>query len=231
MRGYGQPCPVAQAAELLTERWTPLVVRELLLGSRRFNDILRGVPAMSRSLLTLRLRALEDAGIVDRRKVGRAWEYHLTEAGQDLRQVVDAMGNWGIRWARREGLAERDLDVSFLMWDVHRSLRLDALPEQDVVIRLHYRDARDGQRTWWLRLSPREGAELFPADPDLVPDLHVRTDVRTMAMVWRGELAVATAIREKRLVLEGPADLVRSFPSWLSVCTWALTPAEASAAR
>lgn len=224
MRGYGQPCPLAQAAEILTERWTPLVVRELLLGSHRFNDILRGVPTMSRTLLSQRLKALEDCGIVERRRVGKGWEYHLTAAGRELREVVDAMGSWGMRWARRDGLREDDFDVSFLMWDAQRNIDLAAIPIDTLVVRLHYRDAEDGLRTWWLRVSRREGVELFPGTAALEADLHVRTDVRTMTHIWRGDLSIEEAIEGRVLKLEGPADLVQAFPTWFLASDWSEVP-------
>jgi len=131
MRGYGQFCPVAKAAEIVAERWTPLVLRELLCGSRRFNDLHRGVPLMSRTLLAERLEQLEDAGIVRSvaRPCGRRREYHLTPAGEELRPLIECLGEWGQRWARAQ-IGAGDLDPGLLMWDIHRRVNLEALPSQ-----------------------------------------------------------------------------------------------------
>jgi DNA-binding HxlR family transcriptional regulator len=135
MTGYGQFCPVAKAAEIVAERWTPLVLRELLCGSRRFNDLHRGLPLMSRTLLAKRLEQLEDAGIVRSvpRPRGRGREYHLTAAGEELRPLVERLGEWGQRWARAQ-VERGDLDPGLLMWArlLDETVRLvDALPERD----------------------------------------------------------------------------------------------------
>ena len=124
---YGQYCAMARSAEVLCERWTPLVVRELLCGSKRFNDLHRGVPRMSTSLLTQRLRHLEESGIVRRQAVGKVWEYQLTEAGEALRPVVMGLGHWGARWVGG-ALRDEELDPSLLMWDMRRFVRRDQLP-------------------------------------------------------------------------------------------------------
>jgi DNA-binding HxlR family transcriptional regulator len=127
MSGYGQFCPVATASEVLAERWTPLVVRELLCGSHRFNELQRGVPLMSRSLLAKRLRELERAGVIERRRSadGRGHNYHLTEAGEELRPIIMGLGAWGQRWARSE-LSRADLDPRLLMWDMQRNIETEA---------------------------------------------------------------------------------------------------------
>jgi DNA-binding HxlR family transcriptional regulator len=125
-KGYGQFCPVAKASEIFGERWTPLIMRELLCGSYRFNDLRRGVPLMSPSLLSQRLKTLERAGIVERRPdpENKSYEYHLTQAGQELRPVIELLGVWGQRWARKR-VEPGDLDPSLLMWDIHRRLHIN----------------------------------------------------------------------------------------------------------
>src|SRR5688572_22260418 len=137
---YGQFWPVAMASEVLTERWTPLVIRELLCGSTRFNDLRRGVPLMSPSLLSKRLKTLERVGVVERSQSpdSQAVEYTLTQAGEELRPIVEAMGIWGQRWARGDVQA-RHMDASLLMWDIHRRLVIDALPQKRVVVLFHLR--------------------------------------------------------------------------------------------
>jgi DNA-binding HxlR family transcriptional regulator len=139
MRGYGQFCPVAQAAEVITERWTPLVIRELLSGSHRFNDIQRGVPLMSPALLTKRLKNLELCAIIERRSLaGGGHEYHLTQAGEELRPWVELMGVWGQRWVRRPVTPE-EADPALLMWDMRRSINVEQLPDKRVVVRFDFR--------------------------------------------------------------------------------------------
>lgn len=215
MRTYGQFCPVAKAAELLTERWTPVVIRELLAGSRRFNDIQRGVPLMSSALLSERLKTLERYGVVERRSRpdGRGHEYRLTQAGGELRPWVELMGVWGQRWVRREVTPE-DADPALLMWDMRRNINTERLPDRRVVVRFGFRDASKGKRSWWLILD-RPELDLCLTDPGFGVDLTVRTDAVTMAEVWVGDLELAGAIRSRRIVLEGPSHLRRAFPGWL----------------
>ena len=145
---YGQFCPVAMASEVLTERWTPLVVRELLCGSTRFNDLRRGVPLMSPALLSKRLKTLERVGVVDH--VGG--EYHLTAAGKELWPVIESMGVWGQRWARGDVIV-KNYDASLLMWDIHRNVDVDALPEHRVVVHFHLKGSSDKKSHFWLVLE------------------------------------------------------------------------------
>jgi DNA-binding HxlR family transcriptional regulator len=214
MRGYGQFCPVAQAAEVIAERWTPLVIRELLSGSHRFNDIQRGVPLMSPALLTKRLKTLQLCGIVERRSLaGGAHEYHLTQAGEELRPWVELMGVWGQRWVRRPVTPE-EADPALLMWDMRRSIDAERLPDERVVVRFDLRGAPKGKRSWWLVLE-RPDPDLCLTDPGFGVDLTVRTDAVAMANVWVGDLDLSGAIRSGLIVLEGPSRLRRAFPSWL----------------
>lgn len=236
MRGYGQFCPVAKAAEIFAERWTPLVLRELLCGSRRFGDLHRGVPLMSRALLAKRLAELEDAGIIRSapRRQGRGREYQLTAAGEELRPVIDRLGEWGQRWARAQIGAE-DLDAGLLMWDIHRRLDLDALPSGRVVLRFDFRGAPATMRcprTWWLVLD-RPEIDLCLKDPGFPVDLVVTADLRTLTRVWMGDVPLAGALRAGSIRLEGPPALVRAFPAWLRLSSFAGVehPGAAVAAR
>ncbi len=138
---YGQFCTVARGAQALCERWTPLVVRELLCGSKRFNELHRGVPRMSTSLLTQRLRHLEDIGVIHRTAAGKVWEYSLTEAGEELRPIIMALGHWGARWIGSR-LRDNELDAGLLMWDVRRFARIEMFPSRSVVI--HFSSATRG---------------------------------------------------------------------------------------
>ena len=216
MKGYGQFCPIAQAAEVLTERWTPLVLRELALtGSCRFNDIQRGVPLMSSSLLSKRLRQLERAGIVERRQRlgGKGTDYHLTPAGQELAPVLVQIGIWSERWLRRP-IFEATPDTGLLMWWVRSTVKADALPTGRTVIHFHFRRAPEKLRNFWLVLPD---ADLCLTDPGFGVDVIVRSDAKTLTAVWMGDVALGAALGSGAIELEGPRQLVRSFPKWFGL--------------
>ena len=218
MATYGQFCPVAMASEVLTERWTPLVVRELLCGSTRFNELRRGVPLMSPALLSKRLRTLERVGVV----VRVDGEYHLTDAGEELREVIESLGVWGQRWARGD-VAARHFDASLLMWDIHRSLDLAALPGRRVVVHFHLRGSRDGKSHFWLVLEGG-GADLCLTDPGHEVDVEVSGHVRTMVEYWLGHVDFTRAVRAGDLVVQGPRELVRDLPTWFTRSMFAPVP-------
>jgi DNA-binding HxlR family transcriptional regulator len=222
MRGYGQFCPVAKAAEVIGERWTPLVLRELVCGSRRFNDIRRGVPLMSPTLLSQRLKTLERAGIVVRRKGAGGVEYQLTPAGEELRPVIEMMGVWGVRWAQRQ-VTRDDLDPAILMWDMRRRIALDALPAGRTVIQFTFTDVPKPKRDWWL-VGDRDGLELCLKDPGFDVDLYVTSDIATMARVWLGEPRLDAAIASGRVDLQGPRDIQRRFRHGLQLSVFAAAP-------
>jgi DNA-binding HxlR family transcriptional regulator len=214
MRSYGQFCPVAQALEVVGERWTLLVVRELLSGSRRFSEIQRGVPLMSPTLLSQRLARLERAGIVAQRPgPGGRPEYHPTEAGRELWPVVEMLGTWGQRWARREVTAEQ-LDPSLLMWDIRRRIDFTRVPPRRTVIRFAFSGLTRGHRTWWLVLDRGE-ADLCLSDPGYDVDLAVDADLRSLIMVWMGDLPLHRVLRSGAVTVSGARPLVRAFPGWL----------------
>jgi DNA-binding HxlR family transcriptional regulator len=224
MKGYGQFCPVAVAAEIFAERWTPLILRELFAGEQRFNDIRRGVPLISRSLLTQRLRDLEAAGVIASQPVsgGRGREYRLTQAGQEFRAVVDGLGAWGQRWSIEQFDVER-LDVGVLMWNVRRGIARERLPERRTVVRFELRGASvrcKAMRTIWLVLE-RSECDLCLKDPGFDVDLVVWADAQAFARVWMGQLGFAEAVRSGGLRLEGPRELVRAFPGWLKLSHFA----------
>jgi DNA-binding HxlR family transcriptional regulator len=216
MPGYGQFCPLAQAAEVLTERWTPLVIREIALtGSRRFNDIQRGVPLMSSSLLAKRLRQLERAGIVERRQRpgGKGSEYHLTPAGEELGPVVAQMGIWSERWLRRP-IFEETPDTGLLMWWMRGTVKTDALPAGRTVIHFRFRGAAEKLRYFWLILPE---ADLCLSDPGFGVDVIVHSDPKTLTAVWMGDLGLAAALSSRAIELEGRRNLVRAFPKWFGL--------------
>jgi DNA-binding HxlR family transcriptional regulator len=217
-RGYGQFCPVAKAAEILTERWTPLVVRELLAGSNRFNDLRRGVPLMSPSLLSSRLKSLERAGVVERHPVdgGRGWEYHLTAAGRELEPIIELLGAWGHRWVTHD-LAKEDLDPALLMWDIRRTVKPEELPARDrVVVLFEYWGVPAKRRRWWL-VFDRGEVDLCLTPPGHAVDVTVSSHIRTMTEVWLGHQELSRALRSGDLTLQGPAVLTRRFARWIGL--------------
>ena len=213
---YGQFCPVAKAAEVFAERWTPLILRELLAGSRRFSEIQRGVPLMSRSLLATRLRELERAGVLARSEGG----YRLTEAGEELRPAVQALGTWGQRWARRQLERDGDYDAGLLLWAIRRGIRTDRLPERRVVVLFEFsgvpRGVKRGQRVWWLVLNGPD-VDVCLKDPGGETDLTVAADLKTFARAWMGDLPLAQAMRSGAVRIEGDRKLAREFPGWLAL--------------
>jgi DNA-binding HxlR family transcriptional regulator len=224
MKGYGQFCPVAKAAEIVAERWNPLVLRELLCGSHRFNDLHRGVPLMSRTLLAERLERLESAGIVRSvaRPRGRGREYHLTAAGEELRPIIECLGEWGQRWARAQ-VDRGDMDPGLLMWDIHRGVNLEALPPRRVVVRFDFRGVPATMRcprTWWLVLE-RPEVDLCLKEPGFPDDLVVSADVQALIRVWMGDVPLTETVRAGLIRLDGPRTLVHAFPSWLTLSAFA----------
>jgi DNA-binding HxlR family transcriptional regulator len=214
MSTYGQFCPVAMASEVLTERWTPLVIRELLCGSTRFNDLRRGVPLMSPSLLSKRLKTLERVGVIERRPAaaGQAVEYVLTPAGEELRPIIESMGVWGQRWARAD-VGARQMDASLLMWDIHRNIVVEALPPERVVVFFHLRGSIDKKSRFWLVLQ-HGAADVCLADPGYEVDVAVTGHVRTMVDYWMGRIEFSDGVRSGDLEVEGPRRLVRALPTW-----------------
>ena len=223
MKGYGQFCPVAVASEVFAQRWTPLIVRELCSGRSHFNEIHRGIPLISRTLLAERLRWLESAGVVASTARGRVREYRLTEAGAEFRAVIDALGNWGQRWSVR--VDPHNLDADFLMWQLHHRLAIDRLPEQRVVVLFSFSGVprKRGAHNFWLMLE-RPQVELCLTDPGHEVDLYVEADLRAFALVWLGDAPLAAALRDRSIKLSGPRKLVQAFPQWLLLSRFAGVP-------
>ncbi len=216
---YGQFCPVALSSEVLAERWTLLVVRELLAGAHRFNEIRRGVPRLSPTLLKERLRTLERAGIVERVAADntRGEDYRLTRAGEELRSVVAAIGQWGQRWAR--DIRPADLDPGWLVWAMHRRLDTDVMPAGRTVIEIEFSDSPRQPRFWLVHSRGR--VDVCLKDPGFEPSVRVITRVRTMAEVWRGIRPIREEIRSGRLQVQGTPAMRRAFPGWLMLSVFA----------
>jgi DNA-binding HxlR family transcriptional regulator len=217
-QAYGQFCPVALSSELLAERWTLLVVRELLVGARRFNDIRRGVPRLSPTLLKDRLRTLEHAGVVERAAGGRRGaDYRLTQAGEELRGVIGAIGAWGQRWAR--DIRPGDLDPGWLVWAMHRRLNVAAMPPGRTTIAIEFTDARPQRHFWLVHADGR--VDVCLKDPGFEPTVRVVTRVRTLAEVWRGIRSIREEMRAGRLQVHGTTPMRRQFPGWLLLSMYA----------
>lgn len=207
MTDHGQFCSVARAHEVLGRRWTLLVVRELLCGSRRFNDIRRGIPRISRTMLSERLQELALAGAVQRSEGAYGPEYTLTEAGQELATLVGAFGTWGQRWLPRRA-EDEDLDLEPLLLDMQRRVRFEKLPKDPIVIRFEI----EGHRPRFMLLRPSE-ASVCAQNPGFPEPLCVRARLSALVAWWRGDVGFIEAQR-LGLTVEGPRTLARAFPGW-----------------
>ncbi|BBX26536.1 winged helix-turn-helix transcriptional regulator [Mycolicibacterium alvei] len=221
MSTYGQFCPVAKAMELLDERWTLLVVRELLRGSAHFNDLRRGVPKMSPALLSKRLRSLARAGVIERSEIDGRTSYSLTECGQELAGVVDALGSWGVRWIGE--LGEQDLDPHLLMWDMRRTIPITNWPRSRTTVAFVLDGVAPKASRWWLTVSDGQ-ADVCDFDPGYEPAGTVQTDLRTLVEIWRGDIGWARAVLDGSVALSGSADVRRAIPKWLGQSTAAAVP-------
>jgi DNA-binding HxlR family transcriptional regulator len=225
-QGYGQFCPVSKAAEVIAERWTPLVLRELLLGSRRFSELRRGIPLISPTMLSQRLRDLETAGVLTRQPGDGGGDYHLTPAGRSLRPIIEQLGVWGQQWVQHE-IAREDLDPRFLMWAMHRQLALPVPPGGRCVIAFELRKVTARQRRWWMVVGG-EGVDLCLKPPGYAIDLTVTSDVETLARVYLGRLDPRAAVASGGIALAGAAALARTFPRWCPRSRFADVPAAAA---
>jgi DNA-binding HxlR family transcriptional regulator len=218
---YYQFCPVAKAMELLDERWTLLLVRELISGSQRFNDLRRGLPRMSPTLLSKRLHQLSLAGIVERRADGTDVRYVLTPAGRELRPIVEALGAWGIRWIGE--LGDEDLDPKLLLWDMHRNVDHTAIPKGRSVVRFSFSDVPASMRYWWLVFTS-EYADVCDTDPGFPVAVTVSTSLRRMIEIWRGDATWAGALRNGTVQVQGAEALRRALPRWFTLSAFASVP-------
>ena len=212
MQKYQQYCPVAKASEIVADRWTPLILRELVLGSHRFNEIERGLPGISRSLLASRLRDLEECGVVERlpRARSRTAEYHLSEAGRELKAVIEALGAWGVRWAFAEPRVE-ELDAGLLVWKIHQRIDRDQLPETRIVVEFDFTGPQ-GRRVWLV--LERRDVSVCVTPPGFDADLVVHSDLALFYRVWFGAIDYHAAVRAGGVVVDGPPALASHLPRW-----------------
>ena len=223
---YHQFCPVAKAMELLDERWTLLIVRELVSGSSRFNDLRRGLPRMSPTLLSKRLQQLVAAGVVERRPADGEVQYTLTVAGQELRPIVEAVGAWGVRWVGE--LGDADLDPKLLLWDMHRNIDHAAVPSGRTVVALTFPDVpAPHPRSWWLVIADGE-ADVCDEDPGHEITVSLTADLRALVEVWRGDRTWTEALRTGQMRVHGPEAVRRALPGWFTLSLFASVPRPAA---
>ena len=215
MKGYGQFCPIAKASEVLGERWTHLVIRELIAGSHSFNDLRKGLPLMSPSLLSTRLKFLERAGLVNRDETDEGVHYTLTKAGEELKPILLSLGEWGHRWVRSD-LSKDDLDPSLLMWDIHRTMNTESFPAGRTVLMFEFSDYTSKFRRWWLVITDGD-VDVCLKDPGFEHDLHILTDLKTLTGIWMGDTTYNKATKDKLLTINGASALKKSISSWMGV--------------
>jgi DNA-binding HxlR family transcriptional regulator len=218
---YGQFCPVAMAAEVFCSRWTALILREFIAGTRRFNDLRRGVPRMSPSLLSKRLIEMREAGIIEEVSSSKgAKEYQLTEAGEELTPIVLALGNWGQHWIESR-VSLKNLDPSLLMWDMRRWLDPRPLPKRRCTIAYHFPEIEKAQQRYWLVVEPDGDVDLCSSDPGFDVDLFVSGSLRAMTAIWMGITTVAKEVEGGRLDIQGDRKISAAMQQWLGLSPFA----------
>lgn len=222
MLAYGQFCPVAKSMEILGEKWTMLILRELLLGTTRFNDFQRAISRISPTVLSRRLKTLEEKGLVVRKRsqAKEGFEYHLTPSGKELHPLLVQMATWGMRWARSK-LSGDELDVGFLMWDIRRRILTDHLPSGETVLCFSFPDVPDREQkpktvSFWFVIDDKD-VDLCDEDHGKDVDLYITSSLRLMVEVWEGDRPLTKEIDEDRITLVGNRDLIRTMPKWFGL--------------
>jgi DNA-binding HxlR family transcriptional regulator len=211
---YGQFCPIAKATEILAEKWTFLVVRELLMGSRRYNELQRGLNQISPTMLSKRLDSLADYGLVLKKKIPsqKGFEYYPTKSCTELLPIIKLMGEWGMRWAK-SNLREKDYDVELLMLYLQRSINPENLVGDETVIQFRFSDIKD-YPVWWMVVQGSD-VDLCVNDPGKDVDIYFTTTVKTMVDVWMGWSTYRKAIASDELKLVGPKTLINDVSAWM----------------
>lgn len=213
MKTYGQFCPLAQATQLLCERWTFIIVRELIAGSTRFTELQKGAPLMSPTLLSTRLKQLIAAGVIDIKGGKGNHTYHLTSAGTELRPMVELLGVWDHRWAQ-SNLDQDDLDAGLLMWDMRRSVDPQVFPSHRVVVQFEYPDAPSGNQHWWL-VSENGEIDLCLNNPGFDVDIIIACSLKMMTEIWTCQQTFREAVNKGDVKVMGDPKLTRNLQEWL----------------
>ncbi len=228
---YNQFCPVSKTAEVLGEKWTLLIVRELVLGATRFSKIQRAIPRISPTILNKRLAELQAHGVIVRKRIPeqQGFEYRLTESGRELYPLIVQMAQWGMRWTRST-MSDEDLDVELLMSEIQRRIDPNKLPGGRTVLKFRYTDLSKFAE-WWVKIDDGK-AELCLEDPGDEVDVYFTTTLRTMTEVWMGDLSLKKAQADGRLKIVGPTSLLRNLRSWFPLYLYAdIRPQSASEHR
>jgi DNA-binding HxlR family transcriptional regulator len=220
MTAYGQFCPVAKATEIIGEKWTLLILRELLMGTSRFNDFQRSISRVSPTILNKRLKLLEQKGVILKKRLSgqKGFEYRLTAMGKELEPLVEQLAVWGQRWARGQ-MSNDELDVELLMWDIHRRIHVDRLPDGETVLGFIFTDLTMHQK-WWLIISA-DDVDLCTQNPGKDVDLYITSDVRTMVEVWQGDGELKEALDAEKIFAVGSTHLQRTMEEWFGLCSFA----------
>lgn len=225
--GYNQFCPIAKGMEVLGEKWTLLIVRELIMGSTRFNEFQRGLPSISPTLLTKRLSAMEEDGLLFKKRIPgqRGFEYFPTQACQDLFPVIEQIGIWGMQWARQQ-MTEDDFDLELLMLYLERSIQPDKLSGRETVIKFNFTDVKD-YPNWWIVVQNND-VDVCVRDPGKEVDVYFNACVRIMCQLWMGDISYRKAIADGNLKLVGHKALTQNVTAWLQPSIFAgMQPASA----
>lgn len=220
---YGQFCPIAKATEIIGEKWSLLVIRELLMGGRRFNELQRGLSLISPTMLSRRLNSLAEHGLVIKKKIPgqKGFEYFPTKSCQELLPIIRRIGNWGMRWAK-ENLTEKDYDVELLMLYLKRSFIQNKLIGTETVIRFKFTDIEQ-YPDWWLVVNA-DDIDLCVKDPGKDVDVHFTTNVKTMADIWMGDTTYRKARKEGNLKIVGDRNIIRTISTWTANSIFADLP-------
>ncbi len=221
MEKYCQFCPVAKAAEILCEKWVILVLRELMMGSTRFSEFRKGLPKISPSILSRRLKTLEEQGVITRKQIGKSssYSYHLTKSGEELRPIILGFGTWGHRWAKNK-ITKDDLDAGFLLWDMRRRLNTEYFQDERVDIHIEFTDQKSSDRYWWMVIENHE-IDLCFEDTGHEPDIVIITTLPVMTKVWLGYEPLKTMMSNQQLKILGSKKYVSNVAKWIGKSSFA----------
>lgn len=220
MHKSGSLCPAVKAADIIGDKWVLLILRELFMGRTRYNDFDRALVRISPSVLSARLKSMIEQGLIIKKTIPglKGTEYRLTHSGKELAPIIDHLARWGLRWARRR-LEDEDIDVAGFMWDFHRTLKVDALPEGDTVFCVQFPE-QDRYQKWWL-IANADTVDLCTDDPGRDVDIFLTSNLITLVSIWMGDMSVKAALDAAQLKLIGESYLVSSVARWLPLSSYA----------